>query len=48
MTQFDAYYLIAIIFVTIGFIWTILNRKRVIRLNEIPSSEWKVFDELET
>jgi len=47
-TQFDAYYLIAVIFVSIGFLWVILNRKRVIKLNEIPSSEWKVFDEIES
>ena len=44
VTTFDAYFVISVCFVTIGFIWILFTRKLLTQLQNVPKNEWLVFN----
>jgi hypothetical protein len=44
VTTFDAYFVISVTFVTIGFLWILLVRKLLTKLQNVPKNEWLVYN----
>ncbi len=42
VTTFDAYFLLTVIFVFLGFGWVIFGKKIFESLQDIPKDDWKV------
>jgi hypothetical protein len=43
-TTFDAYYLLTFINILISILWLFWKKNSILKLEELPKSEWKITD----
>jgi hypothetical protein len=46
VTTFDAYFVISVCFVTLGFLWILFTRKLLTKLQNVPKTEWLVSNKI--